>query len=158
MAIEDKVVQVEGLDAYIYEGKIDIPNVYSAGAVGSRFLTELRDNKKIWGMKCKRCNKVYVPPRSTCKYCFDKLNQWVEVGNKGTVTSYTVDFSNSPVKPDQAPIIYGIIQLDGADTGLVHMIGGVPLEDLKIGMRVQAVFKQDRTAGLLDISHFKPLA
>jgi hypothetical protein len=58
----------------------------------------------------------------------------------------------------EPPIIYGIIRLDGADTGLVHMLGEVDLEQVKVGMRLQAVFKEKRVASVLDIKYFKPLA
>jgi uncharacterized OB-fold protein len=34
----------------------------------------------------------------------------------------------------------------------------VDLEQVKIGMRLQAVFKEKRVASVLDIKYFKPLA
>jgi hypothetical protein len=58
----------------------------------------------------------------------------------------------------ETPLVYGIIQLDGADTGFVHMLGEIEPEQLRIGMRVQAVFKEKRKASILDIKYFKPLA
>jgi uncharacterized OB-fold protein len=63
------------------------------------------------------------------------------------------------IQPAEPPIVHAIIQLDGADTGLVHMLGEVEPEKLSIGMRVQAVFKpkKDRVASILDIKYFKPL-
>lgn len=153
----EKVEQLEGQDVFIVEGIIDIPNTYSAGAVGSRFLVELRDNKKIMGVKCHECNRVYVPPKSTCKDCFAQLTEWVEVSNKGTLLTYTVDCHSNSVQPVEPPIVYGVIRLDGADTGLVHMLGEVDMEDLKIGMRLEALFKDERQASILDIKYFRPL-
>ena len=149
--------RIEELEAFVVEGKVSIPMTYSAGAVGSRFLIEMRDNKKIMGMRCPKCNTVYVPPRSTCPDCFAELNEWVEVGDKGTVVTYTVAQQPSPVLPVEPPVIYGIIQLDGAGSGFVHMLGEVKPEELKIGMKVKAVFKEERTASILDIKYFKPL-
>jgi hypothetical protein len=61
------------------------------------------------------------------------------------------------MQPVEPPIIYGIIQLDGADTGLLHMLGEVDLEQLKIGMRLQAVFQEKRVGSILDIKYFKPV-
>jgi uncharacterized OB-fold protein len=149
--------RLEGMDVWIYHGQIYIPNTYSAGAVGSRFLCELRDKKRIIGTRCHTCNRVYVPARSVCKDCFGELDEWVEVSDRGTVLSYSVCHQHNPVQPVEAPIIYGIIQLDGADTGLVHMLGELDFEQLRIGMRVQAVFKEERVASILDIKYFKPL-
>jgi uncharacterized OB-fold protein len=148
---------LEELEAFVVEGKISIPMTYSAGAVGSRFLIELRDNKRIMGLRCPKCNTVYVPPRSTCESCFGELNEWVEVSHEGTVLTYTVVCQPSPVLPAELPVIYGIIQLDGAGTGFVHLLGEVKPEELKVGMRVKAVFKEERTASVLDIKYFRPL-
>lgn len=151
--------KLEGMDVWIYHGQIYIPNTFSAGATGSRFLTTIRDKSKITGTRCKKCNRVYVPARSVCKDCFAQLKEWVEVSDKGTVLTYTIDSESKPIQPTEAPVIYGVIQLDGADTGFVHMIGGADPEQLRIGMRVQAVFKprEERIASVLDIKHFKPL-
>jgi len=149
--------KLEGKDVWLYHGQIYIPNNYSAGAVGSRFLIELRDNKRIMGIRCPTCNRVYVPARSVCKDCFAQLNEWVEVSDKGTLLTYTVCHQPNRVQPMAIPIVYGVIQLDGADTGFVHMLGEVDSEQLRIGMRVQAVFKEKREASILDIKYFKPL-
>jgi uncharacterized OB-fold protein len=149
--------KLEELEAFIVEGKVCIPMTYSAGAVGSRFLIEMRDNKKIMGMRCSKCNIVYVPPRSTCPDCFAEIKDWVEVSDKGTVVTYTVAHQPSPVLPAEPPVIYGIIQLDGSGTGFVHMLGEVKPEELRAGMKVKAVFREERTASILDIKYFKPL-
>ena len=149
--------KLEDKDVYIYEGQIYIPNTYTAGALGTKVLSSLRDKKKILGMRCSGCNRVYVPARSTCKDCFAELDEWVEVSSKGTVLTYTVVNQPNPCQPVEPPLVYGVIQLDGADNGFVHMLGGVQAEQLQIGMRVQAVFKEERTGSILDIKYFKPL-
>jgi len=149
--------KLEELEAFVVEGKVAIPATYSAGTVGSRFLIEMRDNKRIMGMRCSKCGIVYVPPRSTCESCFDKLDEWVEVSDTGTILTYTVACQPSPVLPAEPPVIYGIIRLDGAGTGFVHMLGEVKSEELRVGMRVKAVFKEERTASVLDIKYFRPL-
>ena len=71
--------------------------------------------------------------------------------------TYTVVNEANGCQPVEPPLIYGIIQLDGADNGFVHMLGGVEPEELSIGMRVQAVFKGERKGSILDIKYFKPL-
>ena len=146
----------------MFSGKVEIPYKFQAGRTGTRFLRELRDNERIMGLKCPACNRVYVPPRSTCKECFAKLDQWVEVSGEGTLLTYTV--LRTPRQAQlkelhrELPVAYGIVQLDGADTGFVHLLGEVDLDKLKVGMRVQAVFKEEREGNILDIKYFKPLS
>jgi uncharacterized OB-fold protein len=149
--------KLEDKDVYVYEGQIYIPNTYTAGALGTRVLASLRDKKQILGMRCSSCNRVHVPARSTCKDCFAELDEWVEVSDKGTLLTYTVVNEPNPCQPVEPPLVYAVIQLDGADNGFVHMLGGVEAEQLQIGMRVQAVFKKERVGSILDIKYFRPL-
>ena len=149
--------KLEDKDVYIYEGQIYIPNTYTAGTAGSKVLAALRDKKKILGMRCVTCNRVYVPARLTCQDCFELMDEWVEVSSKGTLQTYTVVYESHISQPVEVPLVYGIIQLDGADNGFVHMLGGVDLEHIYIGMRVQAVFKEERKGSVLDIKYFNPL-
>ena len=147
----------------IFAGHMVYIHRFESGRTGSRFLRELRDNKKILGLKCTKCNKVYVPPRSTCKECFSQLDKWVEVSTEGKLLTYTVlrvaRDAEKDVLKKQLPVAYGIIKLDGADTGFVHMLGEVDLDKIKIGMRVKAVFREDERKGnILDINYFKPVS
>ncbi len=141
----------------VVRGKLEIPYKQFVGSVASKFLIEIRDNKKIFGMRCPECNRVYVPSRSICPKCMCRMDEWVEVSDRGTVLTYTVVNYKEPTHPVEPPFVYGIIQLDGADTGIVHFIAGVDPEELKVGLRVQAVFKAERQGSMLDIKHFKPL-
>lgn len=141
----------------IVPGAIHVPYKYAVGATNSKFLTEIRDNKKLMAIKCPECNRVYMPPRSTCGGCFGTLKDWVEVSSKGTVISYTVAQYSEPCQPYPPPTVYAIIQLDGADTGMPHILSEVDFEKLRIGMRVEAIFKEKRGGNILDIKYFKPI-
>ena len=143
--------------AYSIPGKLALNYIYYLGDFNTKFFTELRDNKKILGVKCPKCNRVYMPPRPVCGRCLSKLDEWVELSDKGTLLSYTVVNYSEPYQPAAPPIIYGIIKLDGADTGFTHLLGEVDAEKLRIGMRVQAVFKDKREASIQDIKYFKPI-
>lgn len=131
--------------------------LYEVGAIDSRFFAELRDCGKIMGIRCPTCNRVYVPPRMSCKECFSELEEWVKVGDKGTLTTYTVVCERGIRQPMGPPYILGIVRLDGADTGLVHCLGEVVPAQVSIGMRVQAVLADDRQGNIRDIRYFKPI-
>jgi len=147
---------LEGLEAALERQELKVPYRYSMGPTASRFFTEIRDNKKILGIRCPKCKVVYVPPRSTCGRCFAELNEWVEVKDQGTLQTFTRVHYRTPVHPAAAPFYYGVIKLDGADTGLPHMIRGIGAKEPSMGMRVQAVFKDDRAGNMLDILYFQP--
>ncbi|MCJ7522902.1 MAG: OB-fold domain-containing protein [Dehalococcoidia bacterium] len=58
--------------------------------------------------------------------------------------------------PEEAPYAYGVIQMDGADTGLVYFLGEVDFDKIEIGMHLEPVFKEEREGSILDIDYFKP--
>jgi uncharacterized OB-fold protein len=130
--------------------------VVSVGATGTTFLKAIRDEKKIMGIKCPSCGKVYVPPRSHCPTCFSRMSEWVDLSGKGTLSSYTVVRYEEPYLPKPVPFAYGVIQMDGADTGMAHILGEVDLDKIKVGMRLEPVFKDEREGSILDIDYFKP--
>jgi len=148
---------LEGLEPVVERQVLKVPYRYNMGKVGSRFFIEIRDHKKILGIKCPKCHITYVPPRATCGRCFSLLQDWVEVSDQGTLETFTVVRYSTSVQPVPAPLIYGIIKLDGADTGLAHLIGETSPEKLRIGLRLKAVFKDERQGNMLDILYFKPI-
>jgi len=141
---------------YQVQGKLEIPYRYFAGEFLSRFFVELRDHKKISGVRCPQCAKVVFPPRSVCGRCLTSLEEWVELGETGTLQSYTVVRYSEPIHPLPAPFILGLIKLDGADTSILHLVGEMDPSRLKAGLRLQAVFKEQREGSISDILYFRP--
>jgi hypothetical protein len=145
-------------DCFVMPGKMALPNQYFAGRVGSNFIISLRDDRKILGVKCPKCDKVYVPPREYCEKDFTKLDEnWVEIGSEGVITNYTIVNYNDKHLPRKAPYILALIKLDGADTPMAHIVEGIETEEVQIGMRVRAVFSEKPTNTILDIDHFEPI-
>jgi len=134
-----------------------ITYTHAIGRWAGKFFIELRDNRKIMGIRCSRCNRVYVPPRALCGTCFSPMEQLVELSNEGSLITYTRVHYTEPVHPVPSPFFYGIILLDGADTGLVHLIGEVDPDKIRKGIRVEAKFREERKGNILDIRYFKPL-
>lgn len=149
---------VQQAESYkVLSGRIKLPYQWTVGATGSKFFTELRDHKKIWGTKCPECKKVFVPPRKTCGTCFVDMGEWVELRPTGRLETFTVVHYHEPALHGmEPPFVYGIIKLDGADTGIAHYIGEVKdLESVKSGSRVEAVFREQREGSILDIKYFR---
>jgi uncharacterized OB-fold protein len=130
--------------------------VVTVGDTGQKFLTEIKDNKQITGIKCPTCKKVYVPPRTHCPTCFTRMSEWIKLSGKGTLETFTVVRYQEPYMPREVPFAYGVIKLDGADAGMAHVLGDVDLDKIKVGMRLEPVFKEEREGSILDIDHFKP--
>lgn len=144
-------------DCFVVEGKLALPYTYFAGRVGSQFIITLRDEKKIMGTRCPTCEQVYVPPRQVCNKDFtDIRDNWVEVGNRGTVSNFTVVRYDDNHLPRKAPFVLALIKLEGADTPFMHILEEIDPADVTTGMTVEAVFATETTNTILDIDHFKP--
>ena len=137
------------------------PFFWSAGRYRSRFLVEIRDHKRFFGIRCPKCKKVFVPPKQVCGPCFTVMDEPVEVGPQGEVITFTilrfsfVDPATGTTKP--VPYAFGSIRLDGADTVLSHYIEYQDESRVQIGARVEAVFEEERTGSIMDIKGFRLL-
>lgn len=134
---------------------------YAAGRHGSKFMSALRDQRRLLGTRCSSCGRVLVPPRPVCGICAARTDEWVEVGPTGTITGFTVveiPFID-PMTGVQRPVPYGFafIRLTGADTNLYHFLEENRHDRISVGMEVEAVFKPDgeREGALSDIVHFR---
>ncbi|MHB8586854.1 MAG: Zn-ribbon domain-containing OB-fold protein [Thermoplasmatota archaeon] len=141
----------------------DLHFQHAAGPHTTRFLAGLRDEKKIWGIRCTACHKVLVPPRAFHEECFADTGEWVAVSDEGVIDTMTIQYESFPGLPP-APYAIGLIRLDGADTTMLAFLGGVPLADpevaqrkIGVGCRVKAVWRADRRGAITDIERFEPL-
>ncbi len=141
----------------LFPGKVSLPFSYSAGKTASRFFIELRDKQRIMGKRCPGCDRVIVPAQLFCAECFVETDEWVEVGPEGTLITFTVVYRRADHHPEEVPLAYGIIKLDGADTSIVHLLGETDLSQIEHGMKVRAVFSDKRRGHILDIKCFEPV-
>ena len=120
------------------EYKIPEPNLLSI-----HFGEELAKGRII-GHKCPECGKVYMPPRGYCPLCVVETTEAdeVEVANVGTITTFSVI---TPLQyqgqEETEDYVQATLLLDGADTTIMVMrMDGIAIADVRMGMRVRAVF------------------
>jgi uncharacterized protein len=129
---------------------------YTAGAATTRFLKAVAQ-KRIIGERAPG-GKVYVPPRGADPQLGVPTSEEVELAHTGTVTSFcvvNVAFHGSVM---ELPYTSALILLDGSDQPIMHLLQEVDTDDVRIGMRVEAVWVPDDEVGptLESIKHFRP--
>jgi hypothetical protein len=131
---------------------------YTYGIAGERFFREIKDNGRIMGTRCKKCNLLYVPPRIYCERCFNGLEDWCEIEGKGRVHTYTIAYVDLDGARLTEPILLALVKFPGVYGGLVHRLSEVKPEEVEIGMPVEVVLKprEERIGSILDIKYFKP--
>ncbi|MFQ5613763.1 MAG: Zn-ribbon domain-containing OB-fold protein [Anaerolineae bacterium] len=124
----------------------------------AEFIRALRDERRLLGLRCPVCRRVYLPPRPVCGNCRVELAEWRQVQDTGVVVAFTI--VHLPIldpasgEPRPTPQAIALIRLDGADTTLNHFLAERDPAKLKIGLRVRAVWRAERTGTLADIVHF----
>ena len=163
---EDTVVEVRSeasLDTTLVDPvtgvivPVSLDYLYAASPEESAFYRGLNEGR-ILGQRCPTCRKVYVPPRSACPADGTPTAEEVELSQTGTITTFcivNVPFLGQKIIP---PYVSAYVLLDGADIAILHLILGVPADEVRMGMRVKAVWKPEDewTYSLENIDHFEP--
>jgi uncharacterized protein len=138
---------------------------HTASLPESTFLRGLEEGKLIGayaildtGEKGPRKGKVYFPPKEADPATGKELTEYVELPDKGTVTTFAIiniPFAGQRIKP---PYVAAYILLDGADIAFLHLILEIDAADVRMGMRVEAVWRpRDQWGlGIDNIEYFKP--
>ncbi|MCX4878595.1 Zn-ribbon domain-containing OB-fold protein [Streptomyces sp. NBC_00847] len=124
---------------------------YSPGRAQSAYIHALSDRRTV-GERCPSCHKVYVPPRGACPTCGVATSEQVEVGPRGTVTTYCIVNIKARNLDIEVPYVYAHIALDGAGLALHGRIGGIPYDQVRMGLRVEPVW----TEGARYPDHYRP--
>jgi uncharacterized OB-fold protein len=140
-----------------WQGDLPVTSRYTFGLAGERFYRAIKDEGKIYGSRCSKCDHIYVPASLFCERCMQELENWIDVGTVGEVYTYTLLFEDLDGNRLEEPEIIAFIRF--GDGGLVHRLGEVIQEKLEIGIQVEAVFKEKdkREGSIQDISHFRPV-
>jgi len=131
--------------------------LHTANPLLARFLMGLQE-ERILGRVCSQCEKVYVPARATCPACCVPTGGDIEVQHTGVVTTFCVvniPFEGQLIEP---PYACAHVLLDGADVQIFHLVSGCDVGEVRMGMRVRAVWapEGERPLSLESIRHFAP--
>lgn len=126
------------------------------------FLKALEEGKLL-GARTKRGRngepgKVYFPPKEADPATGLELDEFIELPDKGTVTTFAViniPFAGQRIKP---PYVAAYVLLDGADIPFLHLVTEIEAAEVRMGMRVEAVWKprEEWGLGIDNIDHFRP--
>lgn len=129
---------------------------HALGEVASWFFVQIRDHAKIYGRRVGKSGRVLVPPRAFSDQTLEPTTDWVEVGPRGRIETFTIVYEAFQNLPDP-PYAFGYVLLDGADTALGGYFKNVDLsnpvlaaKELKIGTSIVTRFAEHRKGDVLD--------
>jgi uncharacterized OB-fold protein len=138
---------------------MDLHYEHAFGPYYGRLFDEIKTNRRIMGVRTPDGEGAFLPPREFCDITHKPSGTWVELKQTGVVRAMSVIHLEFLGQKQPPPYIYAEIILDGASTKLIHNIAGIDMsrakELVKPGTRVRAVWREERTGSLADISHFE---
>ena len=133
---------------------------WSTGVAIGTYLEGLKKGR-ILGVRCRSCNRIMVPPRMFCEECFKTVDEFVPVQDTGTINTFAICYIKTDASRQKRPQLPAVVELDGASKGMgiLHLLGEVRPADVKIGMKVRAVWKpsRERKGDITDIRYFRPM-
>ena len=122
----------------------------SVGPVIGAFLEGLREGR-IQGARTKT-GRVIVPPAEYDPLTGEEIVELVPVGTSGVVKTWCWVDAPRPTNPLQQPFAWVLVQLDGADTALLHALDA---DEPRTGMRVRPRWRPERAGAISDIACFE---
>ena len=145
-------------DSDVLRAGFDLGFTYtrSTGPVIGQFLTSLRD-RQMTGIKGS-AGQVICPPVEYDPKTAEELTEMVDLADTGTVKGWS--WVNTPGAKHHLdkPFAWALIQIDGADTTLLHMVDAGSEDSMATGMRVKVRWADETRGFITDIACFEPLA
>lgn len=140
--------------------RLDARYAWDAGVAIGSYLAALMEGFLL-GARCGHCHRTVIPPRSVCEWCYRPMESFVRLSDRGTVNTFSLCYVTWDVQRIKEPEIPAVIEIDGASPlhGILHKLGEVNPQQVRVGMRVQAVWKpaEAREGAITDILYFRSL-
>ncbi len=136
---------------------IEMTIQHTASHEESAYLRAIAEGKLL-GARTGENGKVYFPPHGADPATGQPTTEFVELPDKGTVTTFAIiniPFKGQRIKP---PYVAAYVLLDGADIPFLHLVADVEAHEVRMGMRVEAVWKprEEWGFGIDNIEYFRP--
>jgi len=132
---------------------LEYPYSRSVGPVLGKFLGGLKAGVLL-GVRSPS-GKVLCPPLEYDPETGEATGDFIPVGPAGTVTTWTWTSPRQGQPLDHA-FAWALIELDGADTALLHAVDAFEESKMSTGMRVRVRWREERKGHVHDIECFDP--
>jgi uncharacterized protein len=131
------------------------PYARTVGPTYGRFLRGLAEGRMVGTVATD--GRVFVPPAEFDGRTGEALTTWSEVSTEGTVLSWTWEPLPQPGQPLDRAFAWVLVQLDGADTAMLHACDAGDPGAMSVGVRVQARFAEGAEPGIGALACFELL-
>ena len=114
--------------------------------IAPRLWREMPQRYRYEATQCKKCGKIFFPPRLICSACGSKAFDNMVLSRNGKVLTYTIIRVPPSQFKDEAPYAMGIVELEGGGR-LTAQIVDCDFDKINIGMPVKLEFRRIQAEG-----------
>ena len=100
------------------------------------FVKHLEEGE-IAATRCKKCGRLYFPPRADCANCLSSSMEWIPLSGSGKLITYTTAYF-APAG-FEAPYTLAVAELDEGVRVFTRIGKDVKKDKVKIGMNLRLV-------------------
>jgi uncharacterized OB-fold protein len=112
----------------------------------ARYWREKPQRYRLEAGKCKKCGKLFLPPRQICNECGGRAFAIERLAEEGKIVSWTVVHTGHPAFTDEVPYALAIVELSGGPR-LLMQLADYHGQELRIGQKVEVKFRKLQAAG-----------
>ncbi|MCX7996050.1 MAG: Zn-ribbon domain-containing OB-fold protein [candidate division WOR-3 bacterium] len=115
-----------------------------------RYTREIPQRYRLEAAKCKKCGKIFFPPRLVCSNCKSREFEKITLSEEGKIVTYTTIRVAPEQFSTQVPYNIAIIELNDGVRLMAQVVDCKP-EDMAIGKPVRMVFRKIQEEGAAGI-------
>ncbi|MGB9721619.1 MAG: Zn-ribbon domain-containing OB-fold protein [bacterium] len=116
-----------------------------------RYTREMPQRYRLEANKCKKCGKIFFPPRLICSNCKSREFERIRLSESGKIVTYTTIRVAPEQFNTQVPYNVAIIELNDGVRIMAQVVDCKP-DDMAIGKPVKIVFRkvqEESSAGII---------
>ncbi len=112
----------------------------------ARYWREKPQRYRLEAGKCRKCQKLFLPPRLVCDGCGGREFTIERLPEDGKIVSWTVVHTGHPAFTDEQPYALAIVELTNGPR-LLMQVADYHGQELRIGQKVEVKFRKLQAAG-----------
>lgn len=143
------------MDNHILRADFDIDYTYTRtyDEVQKKFFTALK-NQKFLGIKAAD-GSVLCPPLAYDPNTSEDLSEIVELGSTATLQNWCWVVEPLPKHPLEQSFAWGLLQVEGADSCLLHAVKAASQAELTQGLKLKPVWSPEPQGCIRDVLYFE---
>ncbi len=125
-----------------------------------QYWRKIPHNYRLEALRCTECGNVYYTQQAACNKCGNTKMETISLPHQGKIITYSIVHEPPVGFEIQTPYVIAMVELDNK-VHLTSQITDCDPADVKVGMKVEAIFRriqEDGAAGIIQYGYkFRPV-